>query len=295
MDRPEKRGTPRRFLGLIGPEGTLDPRRARAQSFDRRNRRRGRPPPGRGPRSIRSDEARLNHSSSSLVGSPVRCRIALVPARAREGASSSVTVADGSPLFRIGLVAVLEDEPGFAVADEASRRRPPRSPRSNGAARPSRSSISTSRTRAALGVLEATSARASPTRILLLAAGESRRALPGALAGSRRLPRQAQRGRPRLRRDPRRRRRRDRHRRALPVGLAAEIRLRERGERPALTDREREVLALTADGGSVADVAGRLHLSDATIKTHLHHAYEKLDVSDRAAAVAGRCGFGLID
>ena len=62
-----------------------------------------------------------------------------------------------------------------------------------------------------------------------------------------------------------------------------------------LTEREREVLALTAEGGSVADVAGRLHLSDATIKTHLHHAYEKLDVSDRAAAVARAMRFGLID
>ncbi|HWO49682.1 MAG TPA: helix-turn-helix transcriptional regulator, partial [Solirubrobacterales bacterium] len=79
------------------------------------------------------------------------------------------------------------------------------------------------------------------------------------------------------------------------AGLAAEIRLRERGDRPALTEREREVLALTAEGGSVADVAGRLHLSDATIKTHLHHAYEKLDVSDRAAAVARAMRFGLID
>jgi len=62
-----------------------------------------------------------------------------------------------------------------------------------------------------------------------------------------------------------------------------------------LSTREQEVLALTAAGGSVAAVAGRLQLSAATIKTHLHHSYEKLDVSDRAAAVATAIRFGLID
>ncbi len=62
-----------------------------------------------------------------------------------------------------------------------------------------------------------------------------------------------------------------------------------------LTDREREVLSLTAEGGSVAEVAAGLHLSEATVKTHLHHTYEKLDVSDRAAAVARAMRFGLIE
>jgi two-component system, NarL family, nitrate/nitrite response regulator NarL len=79
------------------------------------------------------------------------------------------------------------------------------------------------------------------------------------------------------------------------AGLASEIRMRERGDRPVLTDREREVLSLTAEGGSVADVAAGLHLSEATVKTHLHHTYEKLDVSDRAAAVAQAMRFGLIE
>jgi len=79
------------------------------------------------------------------------------------------------------------------------------------------------------------------------------------------------------------------------AGLAQEIRMRERGDRPVLTDREREVLSLTAEGGSVAEVAAGLHLSEATVKTHLHHTYEKLDVSDRAAAVARAMRFGLIE
>lgn len=78
-------------------------------------------------------------------------------------------------------------------------------------------------------------------------------------------------------------------------GLVAEIRLRESGDRPTLTEREREVLKLTSDGNSVADVAAKLHLSEATIKTHLHHVYEKLEVSDRAAAVARAMRWGLIE
>lgn len=79
------------------------------------------------------------------------------------------------------------------------------------------------------------------------------------------------------------------------AGLAAEIRLRERGDRPTLTDREREVLKLTAEGNSVGAVAKRLHVSEATVKTHLHHTYEKLEVSDRAAAVARAMRWGLIE
>lgn len=79
------------------------------------------------------------------------------------------------------------------------------------------------------------------------------------------------------------------------AGLAAEIRLRERGDRPTLTEREREVLKLTSDGNSISKVAELLHLSEATVKTHLQHVYEKLDVSDRAAAVATAMRWGLIE
>lgn len=55
---------------------------------------------------------------------------------------------------------------------------------------------------------------------------------------------------------------------------------------PAPTPREREVLLLLADGHSRAGIAATLCLSEATIKTHLERVYRKLDVSDRAAAVA---------
>jgi DNA-binding NarL/FixJ family response regulator len=54
----------------------------------------------------------------------------------------------------------------------------------------------------------------------------------------------------------------------------------------ALSQRELEVLALIADGATNREAAAKLFVSEATVKTHLLHAYEKLGVRDRAAAVA---------
>ena len=54
----------------------------------------------------------------------------------------------------------------------------------------------------------------------------------------------------------------------------------------ALSQRELEVLALIADGATNREAAARLFVSEATVKTHLLHAYVKLGVRDRAAAVA---------
>lgn len=52
-----------------------------------------------------------------------------------------------------------------------------------------------------------------------------------------------------------------------------------------LSEREREVLGLVADGASNREAARRLFISEASIKTHLQHIYDKLSVRDRAAAV----------
>jgi two-component system, NarL family, nitrate/nitrite response regulator NarL len=79
------------------------------------------------------------------------------------------------------------------------------------------------------------------------------------------------------------------------AGLAREIQLRTRDDRPVLTPREQEVLKLTADGLSAADIGERLYLSPATVKTHLQHLYGKLGVSDRAAAVAEAMRRGLLE
>jgi DNA-binding NarL/FixJ family response regulator len=54
----------------------------------------------------------------------------------------------------------------------------------------------------------------------------------------------------------------------------------------ALSQRELEVLALIAHGATNRQAAAKLFVSEATVKTHLLHVYEKLGVRDRAAAVA---------
>jgi two-component system nitrate/nitrite response regulator NarL len=82
----------------------------------------------------------------------------------------------------------------------------------------------------------------------------------------------------------------------LQAGVIEEIRARGvDGDRPALSGREREVLGLIADGLSAPAIAERLVLSTATVKTHLAHLYEKLGVSDRAAAVAEAMRRGLLE
>ena len=63
---------------------------------------------------------------------------------------------------------------------------------------------------------------------------------------------------------------------------------------PALSARETEVLGLVAQGLSNPEIARRLFLGEATVKTHLLHAFEKLGVSDRTRAVTLAMELGLL-
>jgi two-component system nitrate/nitrite response regulator NarL len=81
----------------------------------------------------------------------------------------------------------------------------------------------------------------------------------------------------------------------LASGLVSEIRLRAVDDAPALTERESQILRLIASGRSLPDIAGELFLGVTTVKTHVQHLYEKLGVSDRAAAVAEAMRRGLIE
>ena len=82
----------------------------------------------------------------------------------------------------------------------------------------------------------------------------------------------------------------------LSPSVAARLVQRVRAPVPvsALSGREREVLALVARGRTNREVGAALHISEATVKTHLQHVYAKLEVPDRASAVSAAHQRGLI-
>ena len=81
----------------------------------------------------------------------------------------------------------------------------------------------------------------------------------------------------------------------MQSALAGELRLRAPARGPRLSDREAEILALLADGLSSGEIAHELSVSATTVKSHLRHLYDKLEVSDRAAAVARAMRSGLLE
>ena len=68
-----------------------------------------------------------------------------------------------------------------------------------------------------------------------------------------------------------------------------------RPDAPSLSERERQVLEMIAEGMLAPEIGRRLYLSPATVKSHLQSLYEKLGVSDRAAAVAEAMRRGLLE
>jgi len=81
----------------------------------------------------------------------------------------------------------------------------------------------------------------------------------------------------------------------LAAGLATQIRQQARVAEVALSEREQQVLSGFARGLSIPQLAAELFLGASTVKTHAQRLYEKLGVSDRAAAVAEGMRRGLIE
>lgn len=81
---------------------------------------------------------------------------------------------------------------------------------------------------------------------------------------------------------------------ALAPAIAALLVSRVRQPAVSLTPRETEILRLVAQGHSNPAIAALLYLGEATVKTHLLHAFEKLGVSDRTRAVTRAMELGLL-
>jgi two-component system nitrate/nitrite response regulator NarL len=64
-----------------------------------------------------------------------------------------------------------------------------------------------------------------------------------------------------------------------------------------LTDRERQIMHLVSEGLSNKEIGRRLNIADGTIKVHLHHIYQKLEISNRtvlaALAISHNDGAGI--
>ncbi len=73
---------------------------------------------------------------------------------------------------------------------------------------------------------------------------------------------------------------------ALSPPVADRVMTQMRRPRPTLTPRELDILAQLAHGLGNREIARALHISEATVKTHLARIYDKLEVETRAAAVA---------
>jgi two-component system, NarL family, nitrate/nitrite response regulator NarL len=209
--------------------------------------------------------------------------------------SVRVLVADDHPVYRRGLVRAIGARQGFEVVGEAD----------NGVAaaeeiaslKPDVAVLDVDMPeRDGLDILEEVVRRELPTRVLLLTghaeSGPAYRAIAAGVAGY--LIKTADRDticdaiaaimRGETVMAP-----------EVQQGLAGEIRLRSGSGGPALSDRELEVLRLTSGGSSAKEIAERLNISATTVRTHLTHAYDKLGVSDRAAAVAEAMRRGLLE
>ncbi len=81
-------------------------------------------------------------------------------------------------------------------------------------------------------------------------------------------------------------------RRHLPAEIARRLTALRLG--PAITPREREILALIAAGRANKEIGAVLGVSEDTVKRHVSHILEKLDVADRAQATAEAIRRGIV-
>ncbi len=80
--------------------------------------------------------------------------------------------------------------------------------------------------------------------------------------------------------------------RYLPEGLEERLAVLKLG--PTITIREREILALVAQGRANKEIAAELGIAEDTVKRHISNTFQKLEVSDRAQATAEAIRRGIV-
>lgn len=78
------------------------------------------------------------------------------------------------------------------------------------------------------------------------------------------------------------------------AGLPEAMMRRMSGGAPRLSDRERQVLELLAEGLGVSAIAGKLYVSESTAKSHIARVYEKLGAANRAQALVAAMRAGML-
>lgn len=78
------------------------------------------------------------------------------------------------------------------------------------------------------------------------------------------------------------------------AGLPEAMMRRLSGSAPRLSDRERQVLELLAEGLGVSAIAGKLYVSESTAKSHVAKVYEKLGAANRAQALMAALRAGIL-
>ena len=206
-----------------------------------------------------------------------------------------VLVADDHPLFREAVVRAVKDRPDLELVAEAAD-----GTEALAAIREHGPDVAVLDVKMpgldGVRVANAVTRDRLPTKVVLLSAFlDGAMAFEAVAAGRRGLPLQGRRPRAHPRHDRGREPRGDRARPRGPGRPRGRDPLRGAKDRPGLSDRERQVLSMIAEGKSAPDIGRELYLSTATIKSHLQALYEKLGVSDRAAAVAEAMRRGLLE
>ncbi len=78
------------------------------------------------------------------------------------------------------------------------------------------------------------------------------------------------------------------------TGLPEAMMRRMSSAAPRLSDRERQMLDLLAEGLGISSIAGRLYLSESTTKSNIARIYDKLGAANRAQALVAAMRLGLI-